>query len=239
MKIIINELILHSEMISKFTGQEKVLYRFNRKNKLILYMVYTIRKISEDLLTESVNIFTNAFIEDPLHLFAFPDLNERIRITKLIYELVVEHIVPGMNLSFIGIFVNNILAGVMTYTTPQSKTWFEELDNSVLKMRENAGNESVNLIGEFSGLTTKHRPREPHYYINDLAVSKEYRRRGYAKALMEYAENECFLNPFTNITALDTTNSYNARLYEKYGYSINTEYEFREIKCYSMYKKIK
>ncbi|MBN1633664.1 MAG: GNAT family N-acetyltransferase [Ignavibacteria bacterium] len=202
-------------------------------------MNYKITKIPENLFSEAVNIYTNAFIDDPLHLFAFPDLNERIRITKLIYEFVVGHIVQVMNLSFIGIFVNNILAGVMTYTTPKSKIWSDELDNAVLKMRENAGNESVNLIGEFSGLTMKHRPKEPHYYLNDLAVAKEYRRRGYAKVLMEYAENECFLNPFTNVTALDTTNSYNARLYEKYGYYVNTEYDFMGIKCYSMYKKIK
>jgi len=202
-------------------------------------MNYKITKIPENLFPEAVDIFTNAFIDDPLHLFAFPDLNERIRITKLIYELVVEHIVPGMNLSIIGIFVNDILAGVQTYTTPQSKIWPEELDNSVHKMREKANNESVNLIGEFSVLTMKHRPKEPHYYLNDLAVSKEYRRKGYGKALMEYAENECLLNPFTGLTALDTTNPDNVRLYEKYGYSVNTEYEFRGLNCFSMYKKIK
>jgi ribosomal protein S18 acetylase RimI-like enzyme len=202
-------------------------------------MNYKITKIPENLYSEAVDIFTNAFIDDPLHLFAFPDLKERIRITKLIYELVVGHIVPGMNLSFIGIFVNDILAGVQTYTTPQSKIWSEELDKAVLKMREKAKNESLNLIGEFSGLTMKHRPKEPHYYLNDLAVSEKYRRKGYGKALMEYAENECLLNPFTSITALDTTNPDNVRLYEKYGYSVNTEYDFMGIKCYSMYKIIK
>lgn len=202
-------------------------------------MNYEITKIPENLYPEAVNIYTNAFIDDPLHIFAFPDLKERIRNTKLIYELVVEHIVPLMNLSFIGIFADDILAGVQTYTTPQSKTWSEELDNAVFEMREKANNESVNLIGEFSGLTMKHRPKEPHYYLNDLAVSKEYRNRGYAKALMKYAENECFINPFTNITALDTTNPDNTRLYEKYGYYVNTEYDFMGIKCYSMYKKTK
>ena len=202
-------------------------------------MSYNISIIPDNLFPQAEDIFTNAFIDDPLHLFAFPDLSERIRITKLIYELVVEHIVPVMNLSLIGIFVNDILAGVQTYTTPQSKTWSEELDNAVIEMRENANNESVNLIGEFSGLTMKHKPKEPHYYLNDLAVSKEYRRKGYGKALMEYAENECLLNPFTDITALDTTNFYNVRLYNKYGYFINTEYDFKGIRCYSMYKKLK
>lgn len=201
-------------------------------------MKYKITNISENLLPEAVEILTDSFIEDPLHIFVFPDAQARKRITKLIYELVIYHIVPGMNLSFIGIFENDILAGVLTYTTPQSKTWTEELDNAVLKMREKANYEMVNAIGEFSSITLNHRPKEPHYYLNDLAVAKEYRRKGYAKALMEFAENECSQNPFTCITALDTTNSDNVRLYMKYGYYINTEYDFHRVKCYSMYKKI-
>lgn len=191
------------------------------------------------LFPDAVDIFTNAFIEDPLHVFVFPDAQARKRITKLIYELVIYHIVPGMNLSFIGIFENDILAGVLTYTTPQSKIWSEELDNAVLKMREKANYEMVNAIGEFSSITLNHRPKEPHYYLNDLAVAKEFRRKGYAKALMEFAENECSRNPFTGITALDTTNPDNVRLYEKFGYYVNTEYDFHVIKCYSMYKIIK
>ncbi len=198
-----------------------------------------ISKIPEYLFPETVDIFTNAFFEDPLHIYAFPDITERKRITKLIYELVVYHIVPGMNLSLIGISENNLLSGVMTFTTPQSKTWTEELDIAVSEMYDKARNESIKLIGEFSGMTVRHRPKEPHYYLNDLAVAKEFRRKGYAKELMEFAENECRLNPFTELTALDTTNPENVRLYMKYGYYINTEYDFNGLKCYSMYKKIK
>lgn len=202
-------------------------------------MNFKISKIPDSLFPETVDIFTNAFIYDPLHIFAFPEEEERKRITKLIYELVVYHIVPGMNLSLIGIFSDNELAGVLTYTTPESKVWSEELSNAVEKMREKAKSESVKLIGEFSGMTVRYRPKEPHYYLNDLAVSKEHRRKGFAKALMEYVENECLLNPFTDIAALDTTNPYNVKLYEKYGYYINTEYDFMGITCYSMYKRIK
>lgn len=202
-------------------------------------MNFNISKIPENLFAETVDIFTNAFIDDPLHIFVFPEFRERKRITKLIYELVVYHIVPGMNLNLTGIFEDNILAGVLTCTTPESKVWSEALDVAVAEMYDKAKNESVKLIGEFSGLTVKHRPKEPHYYLNDLAVAKEFRRKGYAKALMEFAENECLLNPFTELTALDTTNPENVRLYMKYRYSINTEYEFRGLKCFSMYKKIK
>jgi len=201
-------------------------------------MEYRISYISGKNLSKAVDILTNSFIYDPLHIFAFPDTEERKRITKLIYELVIYHIVPGMNLSLIGITENNIPAGVLTYTTPQSKTWTEELDIAVSEMYNKTKNESVKLIGEFSSMTVKHRPKEPHYYLNDLAVAKEFRRKGYAKALMEFAENECRLNPFTELTALDTTNPDNVRLYMKYGYYVNTDYNFYGIKCYSMYKKV-
>ena len=52
-------------------------------------MEILIKPIPEKYLNESVKIFTNAFINDPLFLFAFPEIDERKRLTQIMYEFVV------------------------------------------------------------------------------------------------------------------------------------------------------
>jgi ribosomal protein S18 acetylase RimI-like enzyme len=94
------------------------------------------------------------------------------------------------------------------------------------------------LIREYVQKTFKYRPKMPHFYINELAVSPEFQGKGYGKVLMEYAENITNKNPFSNGIALDTSNPENVKFYERLGYEVTKKFRFHGIKGYSMMKKI-
>ena len=188
----------------------------------------------------AVEIFTKAFVSDPLHIFAFPEEKEKERITKLVYELVVLSIVPEMNLKIRGAFVDDKLAGALIYTTPNSNNkWSDKLDNAVKDMRRKAENERIRFIGEYAMTSGKYKPKVPHFYLNELAVLPEMQGNGIGTKLMLSVESECIALPEILGMGLDTTNIRNANLYKRLGYEIVHEFEFYELRCYSMFKSIR
>jgi ribosomal protein S18 acetylase RimI-like enzyme len=196
-----------------------------------------IEPLKKEDSAKAVEIYTEGFSKDPLHLFAFPDEAERIRITKVIYSFMVYELVPLMGLKIIGAYLNDELAGVLIYTPLDSKEWNDEMNKAAVKMQRAAENENVKLIGEFSMEAMKRHPSEPHYYMNELSVSEKYRRRGIGCGLLLDAEKEARLNPLVRFVLLDTTNPKNVNTYRKIGYEVRETYPFHTLTSYSMWKK--
>jgi hypothetical protein len=202
-------------------------------------MKITLKNIESSYYKEAVKIFTKAFASDPLHLFAFPDAKERLRITKLVYELVILAIVPEMKLKIKGAFVDGRLKGAIIYTPPDRKfEWNEKMDKAVSVMRKKAKNENIRLIGEYAMTSGKLKPRKPHFYLNELAVLPEMQGNGIGTKLMLSVEPECRKHPAAVGLALDTTNIRNVNLYKKIGYKVRKEFDFYELKGYCMFKSI-
>ncbi|HPS65277.1 MAG TPA: GNAT family N-acetyltransferase [Ignavibacteria bacterium] len=186
---------------------------------------------------KAVEIYTEGFSKDPLHLYAFPDERERIRITKIIYEFMVFDLVPLMKLKITGAYLNDELAGVLIYTPLEHGDWCGELNRAVENMRSRAANENVKFIGEYSMEAMRHHPKEPHYYMNELSVSEKFRGRGIGSALLLGAEDEARKNPLVRFVLLDTTNPKNVSTYQKIGYEVRKTYPFHTLTSYSMWKK--
>ncbi len=218
-----------------------------------------ISPLNQTDFTKAVDIFTEGFSKDPLHLFAFPEEKERIRITKIIYEFMVYDLVPLMKLKIIGAYsinepegVNppradapasaraysiNELVGVLIYTPLEHGDWCGELNRAVENMRSRAANENIALIGQYSMEAMKHHPPEPHYYMNELSVRESFRGRGIGSALLLEAEKEARRNPLVRCVLLDTTNPHNVTTYQKIGYEVRETYPFFTLTSYSMQKK--
>jgi ribosomal protein S18 acetylase RimI-like enzyme len=203
-------------------------------------MYLSIKNLTPDYFNIAVEIFTKAFVNDPLHIFAFPDDKERERITKLVYELVILSIVPEMELKIKGAFADGIPAGAIIYTIPESNTeWNNKLDFAVSEMRRKAGNEKIRLIGEYAMTSGKYRPKFPHFYLNELAVMPEMQGKSIGTKLMQSVEPECIEHPMALGTGLDTTNKRNVNLYKRLGYETVSTFDFYGLRCYSMFKKLK
>jgi len=196
-----------------------------------------IKSVEEDY-EETVNIFTEGFMEYPLHLLLFPEYKERERITRCIYEMMVYDIVPGLNLQLKGLYFRNQVAGCLIYTRPDVKEWDDKMNEAVKKMRIKANNPNVKHIGEYAMKTALYKPKEKHIYLNELAVKKIYRQKGFARLLMESAEDDALKYPETQKTVLDTTNILNVEIYKRIGYNVFHEFNFMELTGYTMVKGI-
>lgn len=200
-------------------------------------MSVTIRNIAPDLLDKAIDVYTRAFINDPLHLYAFFDLNRRINLTRLVYELVVKDIVPVMERKLIGAFISNELVGVGIYSTPESKQdWDESLNEAVKKMQEKANDDSIYIIGEYASMCADFRPEKPHYYITDIAVRPDRQGKGIGGMIMKYIIDESEKHSDVDGIWLDTTNEKNMKWYKTMGFEVESEFFFHKLKCYTMYK---
>jgi ribosomal protein S18 acetylase RimI-like enzyme len=199
-------------------------------------MTIKIDKIENELQTEAIELLYQAFVDDPLYKFIFPDEHKRTELTKSMYEFVVHEMVPGLNLTMKGAYTDkDNLLGCMIYTTLNSMDWNDKLTNAAIEMRKKANDKRMELIGEYASLCSEYRPEVKHFYGNELAVRKEYRNQGIAKLLVFNMIEDFQNNPDAEIIAIDTTNEENVLLYQKWGWKLNASFDFYDIKVYSMW----
>jgi ribosomal protein S18 acetylase RimI-like enzyme len=186
---------------------------------------------------QAVKIFAEAFKDDPMNILIFEDDSTRYEMVETIYRFVVFYVVPEMKYELKGLEVDGELAGAVVFTTTDSrKEWSESLMGEGQKTGERTGERYGDMIREYYSKAIKNRPKAPHFYINEIAVNKEFQGRGYGKALLNYAESLSDSNPASTGVALDTSNPENIKFYEHLGYKLTKKFRFHGIKGYSMFK---
>jgi GNAT superfamily N-acetyltransferase len=195
-----------------------------------------IKELNNSDLPNAVDIFTESFYDDPLHVYAFPDINERERLTRIMYEFIVYHLVPGMFMKLYGYFETSGLAGVIAFSpfNPDRK-WNDLLQSEADEMRARAKNDRINLIGDFSRESGNVKLPFAYCYANELGVLKKYRGKGIGRKLLAFTETES-LKTGINYIALDTVSEKNLELYYSWEYELFKEYMFQELKCYKISK---
>ena len=187
----------------------------------------------------AVKIFTDAFVNDSLFVFAFQDERTRKRLTKIMYEFVVYELVPQMKLKLKGFYEKDKLVSICTYTTPESKTgWTDELANAVNKMWKRAKDDSIKLIGEYSMKSRRYKTDKPHFYFNELAVAPKQQGKGYGKMMFGYVESQCRKHCTAKGVWLDTPNPNNVKIYKHLGYEVKHRFKFYNLTGCVMYKEI-
>jgi ribosomal protein S18 acetylase RimI-like enzyme len=194
-----------------------------------------IKNIFPEDHNEAISIFSEAFTDDPLFKFAFPEDNIRYDQTGIMYSFVVNDMVPVLKLKLVGSYENNELSGCMIYATPESFHWNEDMNTAVEKMRVASGDERISLIGEYATLSGFD-PKVPNFYGNELAVKKEFRNRGIGKTLCKYLIDQCEQSPSAKGILLDTANSANISIYEKLGWELKKSVPFYDIKKHFLWR---
>ena len=200
--------------------------------------IVEVRKITDKDFDAAIEVYTEAFTEDPLHVYLFPEVEERERITRLFYEMMVNEFVYGLNLQFRGVYEDDILTAALMYTRPDSNEWSEDMMNIVMEMRSKAKNEKVNFVSEYTMKANNFKPREKHIYLNELATGKKHRGKGFARMLISSAVSDAANFPEAKIMGLDTSNKATVDIYRKIGFNIYKEFPFRGLKGYVMRKSI-
>jgi len=195
--------------------------------------------ISNKECGKAVKIFADAFVNDTLFLYSFPNEQQRKKATKIIYRFVVFELAPIMKLKLKGLFLNGNLVSVCTYTTPESYTgWTDKLEEAVQKMRKRVKSHSIALIGEYSIKSRKFKIEKPHFYFNELAVTPKKQGRGYGKMMFAYVESQCRKHSSAKSVWLDTPNPKNVEIYKHFGYIVRHKFKFRELTGFVMCKDI-
>lgn len=195
-------------------------------------------KIPKQDFESAIDIYTEAFTDDPLHVYLFPEFEERKRLTRLFYEMVVNNFVNGMNLQMKGVYENKLLAACLIYARPDALEWNDEMMNAVIEMRAKAKNEKVNSVGDYTMEASIYKPKEKHFYLNELAVGKNHRGKGFARLLIEEAEEDAKNFSDVKIMGLDTSNKTNVEIYKKIGFQLYKEFPFLSLTGYVMRKSI-
>ncbi len=199
-------------------------------------MEFEIVEIEEILRATAVEIFAGAFVNDPLFIFAFADKEQRLKLTRIMYEFVVYDMAPELNLAFKGVFSNTELAGCMIFSTPESAGWNDTMNDSLDRMRAKAADENINLIGEFAMLRG-FRPDGEHFYGNELAVKEKFRGMGLGTALLKYLIDSSESHPGSRGILIDTANRHNIKLYEKHGWELRDKVPFYNMNKYFLWRK--
>lgn len=198
-----------------------------------------IKNIDYDDFGKALKIFREAFSEYNLHIELFPEQNLRYKLTEFVYEFVIFSLVPSFNMKIKGYYLDDILVSTIIYTTPESNnTWTEKLQKDLEKMKENAKDKRIDLIGQYAFETSKRKPLQPHFYINELATKKSERKKGFGKKLLLNVEEECIKSDTANIIQLDNTEPDNLIFYKKLGFKIIDSFNFYRVKSYVMNKTL-
>jgi hypothetical protein len=197
-----------------------------------------IKSLNPESFREAAEIYTEAFYLDPLFVFAFPGQEQRMRLTRVMYEFVVFDMVPILNLTIKGAFVNDKLAGCVIYTTPESSEWDEKMNEALDKMRVRANDEKINFIGEYARLE-KFSPGVEHFYGNELAVGSGFRKRGIGKMLNDTMVEECKNHFSAKGIVIDTANENNVSTYLKWGWQLKKTGVFHNIKYFAFWLPVK
>jgi len=151
------------------------------------------------------------------------------------YEFVVYDMVPQLNLIIKGAAENNVLAGCMIYTTPDSVPWNGSMMASLEKMRAKAGDERINIIGQFAMLGG-YEPNTPYLYCNELAVKNESQGLGFGKALLKDIINSAENIYKVKGILIDTANENNLAIYEKFGWVLKSTIPFYGINKFFLWR---
>ncbi len=200
-------------------------------------MSITIKNIEDSDIDSAVKIFASAFLDDPLHMLAFPEKVLREKSTTAIYDFVIKLMIPKLGMIIKGLYEDNELSACTVYSVPESLlVWTEDLVSAAKKNVEVFGEYGLSIISEYSALTSYQKPDQPHVYLNEVAVAPQKQNRGYGRKLFEYVESVSDGHPESIGVALNTSNAWNADFYERLGYILVRKIPFYGISAHTMFK---
>ncbi len=154
------------------------------------------------------NVLAEAFFDDPVLRWCYPDSARRREILPRFFELVVR-----ANLGHGEIYTTDgVIAGAVWL--PPNAADDEQLATA---LDEASGEFAGNLFDAFELMAEQH-PNEPHHYLFLLATSPEWQGRGVGSAVMLPVLDMCDRDAMP--AYLEATSEHNKALYLRHGFEV-------------------
>jgi ribosomal protein S18 acetylase RimI-like enzyme len=179
-------------------------------------MEIQIRKYSPDQIDETVTVLANAFVTNPLHLWAFGA--HRLDQNRLFFRIGLRHMFIGR--AFVAMADGAVRGYVHFNDSPYCLPAPEEIPvaaATLLKPLGNALSRVVKWLSRWCHLD----PEEPHVHLGPIGVAPEAQGQGFGTALMQqYIE---YLDQEHTAGYLETDRPENVAFYKKFGFLVQRE----------------
>ncbi|WP_025026950.1 GNAT family N-acetyltransferase [Caldalkalibacillus mannanilyticus] len=186
-----------------------------------------------------INIWSNAFVHDPLFQSLFPEKNRVKQLQQFFHFICMKNI--SLNELLLGVTDNRDLRGAASIELPNSTRGAGLLLQPAfvyhaLKLMVHLPKGSRSVLQAYMQYTTKIRPKEPHHYLVCIGVEPRYHGQGVGKVLLQYIHDLVDADPLSTGIGLDTENMDNVQLYEHFGYHLIESKTLGEITIYGMFR---
>ena len=163
-----------------------------------------------------VRVLSEAFADDPVFRWIYPDDATRYRVLPGFFDLLVEHSERrGGNL------VAADSAGAAVWVPP-GEVMVDPADEQAFGTAMVALSPTdVERLAISDEIFSAHHPTEAHWYLSLLGVAAAHQGEGVGSALLRVATARCDADAAP--AYLEATNENNRRLYERHGFAVTDE----------------
>jgi ribosomal protein S18 acetylase RimI-like enzyme len=176
-----------------------------------------VRKATASEETSLSAALAQAFFDDPVFRWAFPDGDRRSRKLTPFFSLFVETL-----FTYDETYTDDHLSSAALWVPPGEKPTPEDVEEEFgERMAEIAGVDAERAY-ELSKLIEEHHPPGSYYFLQFIGVSPKRQGRGIGSALLRVVSERCDRDQ--QWAYLDATSEQNKRLYEAHGFEAQAEY---------------
>lgn len=185
-------------------------------------------------ITEMSLLLSRAFAKDPWTRMLFCDDAKK---SKAFFTMIIRYCkaTGGQVLSK---HQESTLASVACLEHPMKLSFLNviKLFGSFISFISACGFKTFNTINTYMRLTTRHRPKEKHYYLTCLGVSPEFKGKKIGKKMLDTIHTIVDEDITSIGIGLDTENPDNIALYQHFGYRLVATEKLGDMMIYIMFR---
>lgn len=199
--------------------------------------MFTIVRFDDLCFPRVLDVLTDAFQDDPLIRHMFPtDTKEKSR--PFFNFLLVKSIL--LNELLLGIECNGELIGIANLEEPaRNKVSIFRIGKLIYQSLRFAFRISFRnfiFINNYMKLTSSLRPKNPNHYLIFISTAPKHQGKGAGRMLLDHIHSLVEQSPHSSGIGLDTENSQNISLYERFGYKLIGTELIGPVTIYSMFR---
>ncbi|WP_237741425.1 GNAT family N-acetyltransferase [Bacillus bingmayongensis] len=185
---------------------------------------------------------SKAFAKDPLflHLFGDSEFDRKSRNSVTVFLSFMFDKSFMLNEEVWGFYENENLLGVYIVEKPQPSK-LQNMKGGVLLIGRllllifQLSRKTLGLLNSYMRVTRSFAPSIAHHYLIMIGVNPENQGKGIGKALLQHLLHTVHTNNKSQGVALDTENTKNISLYQRFGFSLSGETQIDKVPVYCMF----
>lgn len=166
--------------------------------------------------TEVSAVLAQAFFDDPVITWAFPDDDHRRRVLPGLFSIFLDGFLPGG-----GARVAQGGMGAALWMPPAADVTAEDAEEMVRRIQHHLGPDAARFL-ELMALTDEHHPHDPCYYLLAIGVLPAWQGKGVGSALMAPVLDQCDRDGVA--AYLEATSQRSKALYERHGFAATGQF---------------